>query len=70
MARRAGYGFRQCADFFLAVSAVDSFLAEAENGVSIFGVSLDLPAGTRIVVSAGMTRREIGMSSKPMTARS
>ncbi len=34
----------------LAVSAVDSFLAEAENGVSVFGASLDLPAGTRIVV--------------------
>ena len=37
----------------LAVSAVDSFLAEAENGVSVFGVSLDLPAGTRIVVARG-----------------
>jgi branched-chain amino acid transport system permease protein len=34
----------------LAVSAVDSFLAEAENGVNVFGASLDLPAGTRIVV--------------------
>ena len=34
----------------LAVSAVDSFLAEAENGVRIFGQTLDLPAGTRIVV--------------------
>jgi branched-chain amino acid transport system permease protein len=34
----------------LAVSAVDSFLAEAENGIRIFGQSLDLPAGTRIVV--------------------
>jgi branched-chain amino acid transport system permease protein len=34
----------------VAVSAVDSFLAEAENGVRIFGGSLDLPAGTRIVV--------------------
>ncbi|HEU5280055.1 MAG TPA: branched-chain amino acid ABC transporter permease [Gaiellaceae bacterium] len=34
----------------LAVSAVDSFLAEAESGVHVFGRSLDLPAGTRIVV--------------------
>lgn len=34
----------------LAVSAVDSFLAEAENGIHIFGQSVDLPAGTRIVV--------------------
>jgi branched-chain amino acid transport system permease protein len=34
----------------LAVSAVDSFLAEAENGVRVLGASLDLPAGTRIVV--------------------
>jgi branched-chain amino acid transport system permease protein len=34
----------------LAVSAVDSFLAEAENGVRVLGVSLDFPAGTRIVV--------------------
>ncbi len=33
-----------------AVSAVDSFLAEAENGIHLFGHSLDLPAGTRIVV--------------------
>jgi branched-chain amino acid transport system permease protein len=34
----------------IAVSAVDSFLAEAENGVHVLGWSLDLPAGTRIVV--------------------
>jgi branched-chain amino acid transport system permease protein len=34
----------------LAVSAVDSFLAEAENGIHLFGWSLDLPAGTRVVV--------------------
>ncbi|MFL5946082.1 MAG: branched-chain amino acid ABC transporter permease [Gaiellaceae bacterium] len=34
----------------VAVSAVDSFLAEAENGVSVLGGTLDLPAGTRIVV--------------------
>jgi branched-chain amino acid transport system permease protein len=34
----------------LAVSALDSFLAQAENGVNIAGGTLDLPAGTRLVV--------------------
>jgi branched-chain amino acid transport system permease protein len=34
----------------LAVSALDSFLANAENGVSLPGGTLDLPAGTRLVV--------------------
>jgi branched-chain amino acid transport system permease protein len=34
----------------LAVSALDSFLAQAENGISVFGGTLDLPAGTRLVV--------------------
>jgi branched-chain amino acid transport system permease protein len=34
----------------LAVSGVASFLAVAENGIHLFGGSLDLPAGTRIVV--------------------
>ena len=34
----------------LVVSAVDSSLAEAESGIHVFGQSLDLPAGTRIVV--------------------
>ena len=34
----------------LAVSGVDSFLAEAENGVNVLGRTLDLPSGTRIVV--------------------
>jgi branched-chain amino acid transport system permease protein len=34
----------------LAVSALDSFLAQAENGVDVFGHTLDLPAGTRLVV--------------------
>ncbi len=34
----------------VVVSAVDSFLAEAENGVRVAGGSLDLPSGTRIVV--------------------
>jgi branched-chain amino acid transport system permease protein len=34
----------------LAVSALDSFLAQAENGVDVLGGTLDLPAGTRLVV--------------------
>jgi branched-chain amino acid transport system permease protein len=34
----------------LAVSGVDSFLAEAENGVHLAGWTLDLRGGTRIVV--------------------
>ncbi|MBA3329607.1 MAG: branched-chain amino acid ABC transporter permease [Actinobacteria bacterium] len=34
----------------LAVSALDSFLAETENGLVAAGRTLDLPAGTRIVV--------------------
>jgi branched-chain amino acid transport system permease protein len=34
----------------LAVSGVDSFLAQAENGIHFAGVTLDFPAGTRIVV--------------------
>ncbi|MDX6484921.1 MAG: branched-chain amino acid transport system permease protein [Gaiellaceae bacterium] len=34
----------------LAISALDSFLAQAENGVSLPGGALDLPAGTRLVV--------------------
>jgi branched-chain amino acid transport system permease protein len=34
----------------LAVSGVDSFLAEAENGVHVLGWTVDLRGGTRIVV--------------------
>ena len=34
----------------LAVSALDSFLAEAEAGIAVGGRTLDLPAGTRIIV--------------------
>jgi branched-chain amino acid transport system permease protein len=34
----------------VAVSALDSFLAEAEAGIGIGGHTLDLPAGTRIIV--------------------
>jgi branched-chain amino acid transport system permease protein len=34
----------------LAVSALDSYLAIAENGTTIFGQPVDLPAGTRVIV--------------------
>jgi branched-chain amino acid transport system permease protein len=34
----------------LAVSGLDSVLANAENGLDVVGTTLDLPAGTRIVV--------------------
>jgi len=34
----------------LAVSALDSYLAVAENGTSLFGWHVDLPAGTRVIV--------------------
>ncbi len=34
----------------LAVSGLDSLLAEAENGFDVGGYSIDLPAGTRLVV--------------------
>jgi branched-chain amino acid transport system permease protein len=34
----------------LAVSALDSWLAVAENGTSVFGWHIDLPAGTREIV--------------------
>ena len=34
----------------LAVSALDSYLAIAENGTTIFGRPIDLPAGTRVIV--------------------
>ncbi|HEY6961276.1 MAG TPA: branched-chain amino acid ABC transporter permease [Gaiellaceae bacterium] len=34
----------------LAVSALDSWLAVAENGTSVLGAHLDLPAGTREIV--------------------
>ena len=37
----------------LAVSAVDSFLAEAEQGVDV-GFTLDVPTGTRLVVVASL----------------
>lgn len=34
----------------LAVSALDSYLAVAENGTSLFGWNIDLPGGTRVIV--------------------
>jgi branched-chain amino acid transport system permease protein len=34
----------------LAVSALDSFLAEAESGIEIGGRTFDLPAGSRLIV--------------------
>jgi branched-chain amino acid transport system permease protein len=34
----------------LGVSALDSYLSIAENGTSIFGWQIDLPAGTRVIV--------------------
>ena len=34
----------------LAISALDSFLANAENGVTIFGGTLNAPSGTRVIV--------------------
>jgi branched-chain amino acid transport system permease protein len=34
----------------LAISALDSFLSEAENGVKVLGGTLDLPSGTRVIV--------------------
>jgi branched-chain amino acid transport system permease protein len=34
----------------LAVSGLDSLLAEAENGLSVGGLTIDLPAGARLVV--------------------
>jgi branched-chain amino acid transport system permease protein len=38
----------------LAVAGLDSFLAEAENGISVLGGTIDLPAGTRIVVVSAL----------------
>jgi branched-chain amino acid transport system permease protein len=38
----------------LAVSGLDSVLANAENGLDVVGTTLDLPAGTRIVVVSSL----------------
>ena len=38
----------------LAVSGLDSLLAEAENGLTVGGITLDLPAGTRLVIVGGL----------------
>jgi branched-chain amino acid transport system permease protein len=34
----------------LAISGIDSFLSAAENGVDVFGLHLDLPTGTTVIV--------------------
>jgi branched-chain amino acid transport system permease protein len=34
----------------LAISALDSFLASAENGVGVLGATLNVPSGTRVIV--------------------
>ena len=36
----------------LVVSGIDSFLAEAENGIRVAGQTVDLPGGTRLIVVA------------------
>ena len=38
----------------LAVSGLDSFLANAENGIEILGQAVNLPDGTRIVVVSAL----------------
>jgi branched-chain amino acid transport system permease protein len=38
----------------LAVSGLDSFLSQAEEGVDVFGITLDLPQGSRLVFLAGI----------------
>ena len=38
----------------LAVSGLDSFLSEAENGIHPWGYKLDLPSGTRLVILASL----------------
>jgi branched-chain amino acid transport system permease protein len=37
----------------LAISALDSFLGQAESGVNV-GLALDLPTGTRLIVVSGV----------------
>jgi branched-chain amino acid transport system permease protein len=38
----------------LSVSALDSFLANAENGIGVLGGTLEVPAGTRLVVVSAL----------------
>jgi branched-chain amino acid transport system permease protein len=38
----------------LVVSGLDSFLSEAEQGVSVAGLKLDLPQGTRLIILAAI----------------
>jgi len=52
----------------LAVSGVDSFLAEAENGVHVPGGTLDFPAGTRIVVVGALMALVLILRPSGLTA--
>jgi len=38
----------------LAISGLDSFLSQAEDGVHVLGLKIDLPAGTRLVFLASI----------------
>jgi branched-chain amino acid transport system permease protein len=38
----------------LAVSGLDSLLAEAEGGIDVAGHTIDLPAGTRLIVVSAL----------------
>ena len=54
----------------LAVSALDSYLAVAENGTSLFGWHIDLPAGTRVIVvgvlmAVVLILRPAGLTKRP-----
>ncbi len=54
----------------LAVSALDSYLAVAENGTSFFGWHVDLPAGTRVIVVGALMAivlilRPSGLTGRP-----
>ena len=52
----------------VVVSAVDSFLAEAENGVHLPGGTLDLPSGTRIVVVGALMALVLILRPSGLTA--
>jgi branched-chain amino acid transport system permease protein len=52
----------------VAVSAVDSFFAEAESGLRLLGSSLDLPAGTRIVVVGALMAAVLILRPAGLTA--
>ena len=38
----------------LAISGLDSFLTQAEQGIHVFGHKLDLPSGSRLVCLAAI----------------